>query len=242
MLKIRSSQIGKIMTNPKSKKETLSSITKEYLKDLIIEQKFGKRKTIDSKYFDKGNIVESDGISLCNEVMQTDFLYKNHESFENDYITGTPDVNTIFTLLDIKSNWDAFTYFKVFFNEKISNKTKTKIPKDDYFYQLQGYMWLTGKSKAYLCYCLLDTPEQMIEDEIRREHWKHKAIDEDPKIREYVENNHTFGNIPAELRVKTFEIDFDPEIIEQIKARIKDCREYYDELNELLTIKDIQDA
>ena len=232
MYKTRCSSIGLIMTNPRSKKEKLSQTTKNHIKEIIIQDKFGKYKDFWSKYTSKGNEVEEDGIQLCNEVLDFDFLYKNHESFENDWIKGTPDVNTNETLIDIKSSFDAFTF--PFFEDKIPNK--------NYMFQLQGYLWLTGKSKAYLCYCLLDTPEQMIEDEIRREHWKHKAIDEDPKIREYVENNHTFGNIPGELRVKTFEIDFDPEIIEQIKARIEDCREYYDELNELLTIKDIQDA
>ena len=141
-------------------------------------------------------------------------------------------MNTSETLIDIKSSFDAFTF--PFFHKEIPNK--------NYMYQLQGYMHLTGKKESFLCYCLLDTPSQMIEDEIRREHWKHKSIDEDPKIREYVENNHTFGNIPKELRVKTFKIDYDPEIIEQIKARIEECREYYNELNELLTVKEIQNA
>jgi len=232
MFKARCSSIGLIMTNPRSKKEKLSQTTKNYIKEVIIQDKFGKFKDFWSRYTDKGNEVELDGIALCNKVMDIDFIYKNHESFENEWIKGTPDVNTSETLLDIKSSWDVFTF--PFFEDKIPNK--------NYMYQLQGYMFLTGKRTSYLCYCLLDTPEQMVEDEVRREHWKHKAIDEDPEIREYVETNHSFNNIPEQLRVKSFLIEYDEKIIDQIKERIEDCREYYDELNELLTIKEVENA
>ena len=234
MLKIRCSQIGKIMVNARSKKETLSNTTKNYLKELIIEEKFGKYKTIKSKYLDKGHEVESTGIALCNEVLDTDFLYKNHESFSNDYLTGTPDVNTSDTLLDIKSSWSAFTYFDNFFSDTIPNK--------DYYYQLMGYMMLTGKKQAMLCYCLLNTPDHLVEDEVRREHYNLNAIDEVPEVRQQIEDNHNFDNIDNQLKVKTFTVDYDADVIDKITARIDECREYYNQLNNLLTIKQIQDA
>jgi hypothetical protein len=234
MLKIRCSQIGKIMTNPRSKKETLSNTTKGYLKELIIEQKFGKYKKIKSKFIDKGNEVELEGIALCNEVLETDFLYKNHENFENDYITGTPDVNTTDTLLDIKASWSAFTYFDNFFSDNIPNK--------DYYYQLMGYMMLTGKKNSILCYCLLNTPSHLVEDEIRREHYQLNAIDEIPGVRKQIENNHNFDNIDNQLRIKTFKVEYDQNVIDKIIERIIECRKYYDKLNELLTIKEIENA
>tara|TARA_R100001530_G_C4310987_1_gene153004 strand:+ start:555 stop:1259 length:705 start_codon:yes stop_codon:yes gene_type:complete len=234
MYKTRCSSIGLIMTNARSKKEKLSQTAKNHIREVLIQNKFGKYKDFSNRYTDKGNEVESNGIYLCNEVLNLELLYKNHDSFENDYITGTPDINTSDILIDIKSSWNAFTYFENFFSEKITNK--------NYMYQLQGYMWLTGKKVSRLCYCLLDTPEQIVEDEVRREHWKHKAIDENPEIREYVENNHSFENIPKELRVKTFIIEYDENIIEEIKQRVEECREYYNELNELLTIKEVENA
>ena len=219
-MKIRSSAIGKIMTNPKTKGETLSQTTKTYLQELAVQEVYGIRKEFSSRYTDKGNEVEELSIALCNDVLNLGFIYKNEEHYSNEWITGTPDVNTNEILLDVKSSWDATTF--PFFDTELKNK--------DYFYQLQGYMWLTDKEECLLCYCLIDTPLQIVEDEIRREHWKQSLIEESLDLRAFVQAKHTFGHIPKEKRVKTFKIAKDDEVIEAIKTRIEECREYYNEL------------
>ena len=219
-MKIRSSAIGKIMTNPKTKGETLSQTTKTYLQELAVQEVYGIRKEFSSRYTDKGNEVEDLSIALCNDVLNLGFIYKNEDHFSNDWITGTPDVNTNEILLDVKSSWDATTF--PFFDTELKNK--------DYFYQLQGYLWLTGKTEALLCYCLIDTPLQIVEDEIRREHWKASLIEESLDLRAFVQAKHTFGHIPKEKRLKTFKIAKEDEVIEAIKTRIEQCREYYNEL------------
>ncbi len=219
-MKIRCSSIGKIMTNPKTKGETLSQTTKTYLQELAVEEVYNIRKEFSSRYTDKGNEVEELSIALCNDVLNLGFIYKNEEHFSNDWITGTPDVNTNEILLDVKSSWDATTF--PFFDTELKNK--------DYLYQLQGYMWLTGKEESLLCYCLIDTPLQIVEDEIRREHWKASLIEESLDLRAFVQAKHTFGHIPKEKRLKTFKIAKDDIIIENIKTRIEECREYYNEL------------
>ena len=221
-MKIRCSSIGKIMTNPKTKGETLSQTTKTYLQELAVQEVYGIRKEFSSRYTDKGNEVEELSIALCNDVLNLGFIYKNEEHFENDWITGTPDVNTDEILLDVKSSWDATTF--PFFDTELKNK--------EYFYQLQGYLWLTNKTEALLCYCLIDTPLQIVEDEIRREHWKASLIEESLDLRAFVQAKHTFGHIPKEKRLKVFKIAKDEQVIEEIKTRIEQCREYY---NELLT-------
>ena len=219
-MKIRCSAIGKIMTNPKTKGETLSQTTKTYLQELAVQEVYGIRKEFSSRYTDKGNEVEELSIALCNDVLNLGFIYKNEEHFENDWITGTPDVNTDEILLDVKSSWDATTF--PFFDTELKNK--------DYFYQLQSYLWLTNKTEALLCYCLIDTPLQIVEDEIRREHWKASLIEESLDLRAFVQAKHTFGHIPKEKRLKTFKIVKDDVVIENIKTRIEECREYYNEL------------
>ena len=219
-MKIRSSAIGKIMTNPKTKGETLSQTTKTYLQELAIQEIYGIRKEFSSRYTDKGNEVEELSIALCNDVLDLGFIYKNEDHFTNEWITGTPDVNTNEILLDVKSSWDATTF--PFFDTELKNK--------DYLYQLHGYMWLTGKEESLLCYCLIDTPLQIVEDEIRREHWKASLIEESLDLRAFVQAKHTFGHIPKEKRLKTFKITKDDEVIEAIKTRIEECREYYNEL------------
>jgi len=217
-MKIRCSSIGKIMTNPKTKGETLSQTTKTYLQELAVQEVYGIRKEFSSRYTDKGNEVEELSIALCNDVLNLGFIYKNEEHYSNEWIAGTPDVNTNEILLDVKSSWDATTF--PFFDTELKNK--------DYFYQLQGYMWLTEKQESLLCYCLIDTPLQIVEDEIRREHWKASLIEESLDLRAFVQSKHTFGHIPKEKRVKTFIIQKDDVVIESIKTRIEECREYYD--------------
>jgi hypothetical protein len=208
------------MTNPKTKGETLSQTTKTYLQELAVQEVYGIRKEFSSRYTDKGNEVEELSIALCNDVLNLGFIYKNEEHFSNDWITGTPDVNTDEILLDVKSSFDVTTF--PFFDTELTNKS--------YFYQMHGYMWLTGKEESLLCYCLVDTPLQIVEDEIRREHWKASLIEESLDLRAFVQSKHTFGHIPKEKRLKTFKIVKDDVVIESIKTRIEECREYYNEL------------
>ena len=216
-MKVRCSQIGKIMTNPRKSGEVLSQTAKTYVQDLVLQEKYGIRKEFSSRYTDKGNEVEDLSIALVNEVLNYKFIYKNDEHFSNDWVTGTPDVNTDEVLIDVKSSWDASTF--PFF--------ETEIPNKDYFYQLQGYMWLTGKTESVLAYCLIDTPFDMVQSEVRRAHWNALIIGEDEQLRKEVESKHKFGHIPNNRRVKYWFVQRDEAVIEQIKERVELCREYY---------------
>jgi hypothetical protein len=220
MLKIRCSAIGKIMTNSRSKSEVLSKTCKTYLQELAIEEMYGIKKEFSSRYTDKGIEVERESIDLVQEVSDFGFMYKNEEFFENDFLTGTPDVNTDNILLDVKSSYDASTF--PFFAEDIPNK--------DYYYQLQGYMALCNKRKSVLAYCLVNTPYQIVEDEVRRAHWKEHLIDENEELRADVEARHNFDHIPPEKRIKTFEVRYDKDVIKAIYERIEECRKYYETL------------
>ena len=78
-----------------------------------------------------------------------------------------------------------------------------EIPTKDYFYQLQTYMHLTGCKKAVLTYVILNTPEELT-----------------------FETKHNYDNVSKEYKIKTFEIDYDSEVIEELKNRIINVREY----------------
>jgi hypothetical protein len=73
-MKIRCSAIGKIMTNPKTKGESLSQTTKTYLQELAVEEIYGIRKEFSSRYTDKGNEVEE----LINCTLQRRFEFRIH--------------------------------------------------------------------------------------------------------------------------------------------------------------------
>ena len=220
MLKIRCSALGKIMTNARSKSEVLSKTCKSYLQELAIEEMYGIKKEFSRRYTDKGIEVERTSIDLVQDNCDFGFMYKNEEHFENDFLTGTPDVNTDNILLDVKSSYDATTF--PWFEEEIPNK--------DYYYQLQGYMALCNKRKSVLAYCLVNTPYQIVEDEVRRAHWKEHLIDESEELRADVEARHNFDHIPPEKRIKTFEVRYDKDVVKAIYERIKECRKYYETL------------
>tara|TARA_R100001460_G_C3481832_1_gene168376 strand:+ start:21 stop:710 length:690 start_codon:yes stop_codon:yes gene_type:complete len=219
MLKIRCSQIGKIMPNSRTKGE-LSKTCKSYLEALAIENMYGYSKDIWSKAIDKGIAVEDQSIQLAQEVLDMGEMTKNEEFFENEYLTGTPDVLNEDFVLDVKSSLDATTF--PWFDKDVPNK--------DYMYQLMAYMALTGRKISYLAYCLVDTPEDIVEDEVRRVHYKFKEIDENPIVRATVERQHSFERVPAKYRVKTFKIEYDQEVVDKIYQRVEECREYYESL------------
>jgi hypothetical protein len=220
-MKIRCSAIGKIMTNPRSKGEVLSQTTKSYIKELVLEHKYGIRKEINSRYLDKGNIVENESIELTEKVLDLDLIVKNESYFENDFICGTPDIIMGDTIIDVKSSWSAHT-FPFFLDEELPNK--------DYYYQLQGYMALTGATKGMVVYCLINTPEEIVLDEIRRTSWSRHELDVTDETEAEVRQQHEFDHIPEVNRVKAYYIDRDEDVIKAIYDRVKECRTYYQEL------------
>jgi len=82
---------------------------------------------------------------------------------------------------------------------------ETEIPNSDYFYQLQVYMHLTGKRKAKLVYVLLDTPATNYEAGI--------IYDVDDKY-----------------RIKTFDVNYDPSVIQDLTAKVIEARNYINTL------------
>jgi len=221
---VRCSSLGKLMTEPRSKSEVLSQTAKSYIEDLFNELEFGYRKEFSSRYTDKGLEMEDEAIQFASEQFDWDFVVKNTERFTNDYITGEPDINTDSLLADIKCSWSLDTY--PMFEADLKNK--------DYYWQLQGYMWLTGKTQAELVYCLMNTPLQIVEDEVRRAHWKAGLIDEDIDLRHEVQTKHNYDNIPSKLRVKRYIVERDEKAIEKIIEKVEIGREYYKMLKALI--------
>ena len=64
-------------------------------------------------------------------------------------------------------------------------------------------MHLTGKRKATLCYVLMNTPEHLSYEEPQ-----------------------DYSEVESKYRIKTFDIEYDTEIIEKLIERVKISREY----------------
>jgi hypothetical protein len=212
------------MTSGRSKTDILGETAKGVIKDVYLWKNYGIRKEFWSKYTDKGNEMEDQAIQFAGEVLEWDFVVKNEENYSNDFITGTPDINTDTLLADIKCSWDGSTF--PFFDTELKNKA--------YYWQMMGYMWLCDKEEAELVYCLMNTPHEIVLDEIRRAHWKANLVEDDDVLIQAVESQHHFDHIPNDKRVKRFIVKRDEQAIEQIKERVNFAREYYEELKTML--------
>ena len=213
--KIRCSAIGQIMTNPRSKSETLSKTAKTYCETWLKEQLYNRKHEIRSKYLTKGIEAEQDSIELLGRHMDK-MLIKNEQHESNDYMTGTPDIVLSNSIIDVKSSWDCFTF----------PKFETEIDKN-YEWQLQGYMELFDKGRAMLVYCLVDTPEDLIDREIR-----YQFDDEIIDVEKYEEarQRYIYSDLPDSMRIKTFHVGRDQSKADAIRERVDLCREYIDSL------------
>ena len=137
-------------------------------------------------------------------------FFKNLKTFENEYVTGTPDI-IVDRVIDIKTSLDIWTFSDV--DEDKGRK--------DYFYQLLGYMWLTGLNKAELAYCLVNMPPEMVADEMYRLSF-YMPEDEQDNYR----NNWEYGDIEDKLKVKRYSFVKDEKAIEVLTGRIVSAREY----------------
>lgn len=223
-MKIRCSQLGSIMIEPRTKSEKLSETCKSALLEMWTSHTFGRTKEINSKYIEKGLAVEEDSITLYSMVKKILFK-KNEERLSNDYIIGTPDcfigedIMNASCIIDFKSSWDLFSF----------QKAKHGKLNKDYYFQLQGYMALTGAKESKLVYCLVNTPEKLINDEKRKLMWKMDAIDENEETDEAfaeLERNMIFDDIPMDQRIHEIIIPRNDDDIAMIYSKVIDCWEY----------------
>lgn len=80
------------------------------------------------------------------------------------------------------------------------------IPTKDYYYQLQVYMHLTGCKNAKLCYVLSDYEEFSIAN---------------------------YNHLGPNLRLKTFDIEYNEDVINELIDKVKECRIYINDNYEL---------
>jgi len=218
--KIRASASGQIMTNDRSGKE-MGETAKTYCVNWLKEQLYDRKNEISSKYMEKGTIMEDNSLDLIAEYYGYGMLIKNERHFENNYITGTPDVPLKDKIIDVKNSWDCFTF--PLFSDKIDK---------NYFMQGQCYMDLCDKESYELIYVLTNTPIHLVEREAYY-FAKNMGYDElDAEIWNEFVKKHNYDNIPLELRIKKFEFNRDESVIKAIKQRVLDCRDYIEQLKQ----------
>ncbi len=209
----------------------LSDTCKSYLIQAYVLSKYGRVREIQTKQMIKGTISEEESIDLFS-VLEKKPYNKNTERLYNEYLSGCPDlfdgetIQTSTEIIDIKSSWDIFTF--------LSN---VESPENDaYYWQLQGYLSLTGAQIGTIAYCLVNTPDSLIEGEkynlLRK---MDVATEEDPAFKKELAKlmaNRKFDDIPMAERMLTYSIERNDEDIDKIFKKVEKCREFLSEFEE----------
>lgn len=226
---IRASSVGYLMTEPvtKADKEAglLSKTAQKHLLDVYIAEKYGRKKDIQTKQMKKGIEVEQESIDLLSMYLKMPFN-KNEQRFTNDFISGSPDIIDNDRIIDIKSSYDLWTFIGNI-PDKLDNL---------YYWQMQSYMWLTGTKSAVIAYCLVNTPENIIEQE---KYYLLKKMDvateENPEyVKEAmkIEFNMSFDDIAMEERILMFHVSRNEDDILRIQQKVEKAREFLKEIEE----------
>lgn len=215
-----------------SAEERLPATTITHLVDCYVSTVYKRQTDVWGVALEKGVAVEEDSITLLSNIHQR-FFKKNEQHFENDFIKGTPDI-IIGTpphaeeVKDVKSSWDIFTFFRI----------QDKPINSDYYWQLQAYMVLTGAKHATLDYCLVNTPEHIVEQEVRKLFYRSGFNSyEDPEYIKACEELHKNArydkDIPEVLRHHSYTVERNELDIERMYERIADCRVWLTKYHEV---------
>lgn len=196
----------------------------------------GRNRVLNNQYTIKGEYCEQDSAQLLSDIDGEFYDTDTGQYKENDFICGTPDL-VYDDVKDLKTSFDKDS----FDTAKLTNL---------YEWQIRGYIYLYGKDKGELVYCLVNNPIHQLNNKLY--YLKNALQDLDGTSEEYkaeaqqLERNMIFDieawkeNYPnyqwenTELnfsiskirRIKRFDVELLPEHIAFIKKRVKMCREY----------------
>jgi hypothetical protein len=245
-LLFRASSMADIMSGTAKNWSVDDSLTcKRKLVQMYRENKWKRKTNKSNKYTEKGTKSEDDSITLYSRVKK-DMFIKNDIRLNNLFFTGELDlykgksITEAELVIDIKSSWDWTTFPSIL-------DTESK----DYMWQGLTYMDLTGAKKFIVAHCLVNTPAELIMDEMKRLQWKMGVLDPDTN-EEYLEacklieqncivDLHLFQehypyydfkndistwewDIPMAERIHEIVIERDDYLIDKMKARVLECR------------------
>lgn len=226
---IHASSMGVLFIEPKEaaakKAGELSATAKTHLVKVYIKEYWGIDIDITTKQMQKGTIAEEDVITLVSRVHKK--LYEKNDVQEyNEFAIGHADIVQPDEIIDVKASWSPETFIP-----------KLLEPLDKmYNIQLQTYMWLYNKPKAKLCYGLVNTPDFLIQDELRKLLYKMDVISEESpeylRAAEKLMKNMVFDDIPLHEKVITIEVPRDEEIIDAMPKKVEKARDFLGKIYE----------
>lgn len=154
----------KSLVEANEKKELPKTLISE-LRKIHRSETFNRNFVWTNKFVQKGILQEQEAITLYQEYRKkvlgiNTYFEKNTERLENDWFSGEWDLPTLADVkkmkegFDIKNSWSLDTF--PFKEDDLS---------DQYFYQNQVYMALTGAEKWTTVFCLVNGTEHLVNNE-----------------------------------------------------------------------------
>jgi hypothetical protein len=206
----------------------LSPGCKSFLAKLYAAEKYGKWSTFrdkGNKYTAKGKLAEQESINLISHLDSMNYV-KNEVRIDNDWVSGVPDIiignsaASIRKIIDVKTPYDIETFI-----ENLGKPLKVQ-----YWWQVQTYIWLTDAEIGEVSFCLVNTPEYVLNGEKRRLFDRVGSVtEEDPQYKleeRQLIKNLTFDDMPMADRRLRFIVERDDESHRKIAARVEKCREH----------------
>lgn len=235
-----------------SKVYSLTNTAKVELSNIVFYERNGRKYSLENKYVDKGLDVEKKSRDLLSDVLGI-LLVEDNERRSNKWVTGKRDIKNDDINIDIKSSYNFESF----------NRHLTEVDSEIYLRQQDCYMELWNIRNSILAYVLVDTPNRIINDELRRLDWKLDIFDINGNIRDnkvedvinliqqhiytyeslenfcqesesvHIEYFKDFKEVPKEERVHLTHHKFEKERIEQRNQCLALSRNYMNNLKPL---------
>jgi len=193
-----------------------------YIRDVWLRDMFGYEEPVMTNELLKGLMCEDAAIGVVTRQVPGPFRIKNDQGYANDWFQGTPDIVLDDAVEDVKCSWTLKTFMDV------------QHPSSLYYAQGQVYMDLTNRHTFRLCHVLVDTPEEIVQEERKRYYFRFNCDEENPHYMECcrkVDAMHAASRlIPEEQRLKVFEFARDEQYLVRLRKRVEQAREVYDTL------------
>lgn len=207
------------------------------LKDIYIKEKWHKEIINVAKDYVpailNGTLSEPKSLELVSEL--DGITYKKHKALiKNKYLKGILDCYLGASLKKMDKVIDIKTAASM---QSLVGLIRDEETKSKYYWQIMGYLAITGAQEGEVCHCLVSYSERIITDEINKFLQRTKNLGFDG---EYIDAqihrikfNMTFDEIPIEQRVVRFKVQRDEEAIRNIYDKIKFARKWLNKFDEL---------
>lgn len=196
------------------------STAMSYIRDCWLRDMFDYDEPVVTNEILKGLMCEEEAINLLAAHVPGSFRFKNSDSFEDSHFTGTPDIIPDDDWVeDLKCSWSLRTF------------VETQKPDPIYYAQGQVYLALTGRRYFRLAHVLVQTPEEIVQEERKRFYFRFNCDESNPHYIEAVSKVDRMHNavklVPEKDRIKLFEFQRNDAFIANLRSKVELARKVY---------------